>query len=36
VPGGPVGKMAGRALVSASGGEADATLKRLKDFVEKR
>lgn len=36
VPGGPVGKMAGRALVSASGGEADATLKRLKDFVERK
>ena len=34
VPGGPVGKVAGRALVSASGGEADATLKRLKEFVE--
>ena len=36
VPGGPVGKVAGRALVSASGGEADATLKRLKEFVERR
>ncbi len=36
VPGGPVGKVAGRALVSASGGEADATLKRLKEFVEGR
>ena len=36
VPGGPVGKVAGRALVSASGGEADATLKRLKEFIEKR
>ena len=36
VPGGPVGKVAGRALVSASGGEADATLKRLKAFIEKR
>jgi carbon monoxide dehydrogenase subunit G len=36
VPGGPVGKVAGRALVSASGGEADATLKRLKQFIEKR
>jgi carbon monoxide dehydrogenase subunit G len=36
VPGGPVGKVAGRALVSASGGEADATLKRLKEFVEKK
>ena len=36
VPGGPVGKVAGRALVSASGGEADATLERLKNFIEKR
>jgi carbon monoxide dehydrogenase subunit G len=36
VPGGPVGKVAGRALVSASGGEADATLKRLKELIEKR
>ena len=36
LPGGPVGKIAGRALVSASGGEADATLKRLKEFVEKK
>jgi carbon monoxide dehydrogenase subunit G len=36
VPGGPVGKVAGRALVSASGGEADATLKRLKEFVERK
>ena len=36
VPGGPVGKVAGRALVSASGGEADATLARLKQFVERK
>lgn len=36
VPGGPVGKVAGRALVSASGGEADATLQRLKEFIEGR
>ena len=36
VPGGPVGKVAGRALVSASGKEADATLNRLKEFIEKR
>jgi carbon monoxide dehydrogenase subunit G len=36
VPGGPVGKVAGRALVSASGGEADATLARLKEFVERK
>lgn len=36
VPGGPIGKVAGKALVSASGGEADATLKRLKEFIEKK
>jgi carbon monoxide dehydrogenase subunit G len=36
VPGGPVGKVAGRALVSASGGEADATLQRLKEFIERK
>ena len=36
VPGGPVGKVAGRALVQASGGEADATLARLKKFVEEK
>ena len=36
MPGGPVGKMAGKAMTSASGKEADATLKRLKDFVEKK
>jgi carbon monoxide dehydrogenase subunit G len=36
VPGGPVGKVAGRALVSASGGEADATLRRLKELIEGR
>lgn len=36
VPGGPVGKVAGRALVSASGKEADATLERLKAFIEGR
>ena len=36
MPGGPVGKMAGKAMTSASGKEADATLKRLKEFVEKK
>lgn len=36
VPGGPVGKVAGRALVSASGGEADASLERLKKFIEEK
>jgi uncharacterized protein YndB with AHSA1/START domain len=36
VPGGPIGKVAGKALVSASGGEADATLERLKKFIESR
>jgi carbon monoxide dehydrogenase subunit G len=35
VPGGPIGKVAGRALVSASGGEADGSLKRLKQMIEK-
>ena len=34
MPGGPVGKMAGKAMTSASGKEADATLKRLKEFIE--
>jgi carbon monoxide dehydrogenase subunit G len=36
LPGGPIGKMAGKAMTSASGKEADATLKRLKEFVEKK
>lgn len=36
MPGGPVGKMAGKAMTSASGKEADSTLKRLKEFVEKK
>jgi carbon monoxide dehydrogenase subunit G len=36
LPGGPVGRMAGRAMSSASGKEADATLDRLKKFVEKQ
>jgi uncharacterized protein YndB with AHSA1/START domain len=34
LPGGPAGKLAGRAIVGASGGEADRTLKRLKKLVE--
>ena len=36
LPGGPIGRIAGRAMSSASGHEADATLKRLKEFVEKK
>jgi carbon monoxide dehydrogenase subunit G len=35
LPGGPAGKLAGRAIIGASGREADRTLKRLKTFVEK-
>src|SRR4051812_390361 len=35
LPGGPVGKVAGKAVVGASGGEADKTLRRLKDLVER-
>jgi carbon monoxide dehydrogenase subunit G len=35
LPGGPVGKIAGRAVVGASGAEADKTLKRLKELIEK-
>jgi carbon monoxide dehydrogenase subunit G len=34
LPGGPVGKLAGRAVVGASGAEADKTLKRLKKLIE--
>ena len=34
LPGGPVGRLAGRAVVSASGAEADKTLERLKRLVE--
>jgi uncharacterized protein YndB with AHSA1/START domain len=36
LPGGPAGKLAGRAIVKASGREADRTLKRLKELVESR
>ena len=35
LPGGPVGKIAGRAVVGASGAEADKTLRRLKELIEK-
>jgi carbon monoxide dehydrogenase subunit G len=35
LPGGPIGKIAGRAVVGASGSEADKTLERLKQFIEK-
>jgi carbon monoxide dehydrogenase subunit G len=34
MPGGPLGKAAGKALVTASGGEADQTLERLKKVIE--
>jgi uncharacterized protein YndB with AHSA1/START domain len=34
LPGGPAGKLAGKAIVGASGNEADKTLKRLKKLVE--
>jgi uncharacterized protein YndB with AHSA1/START domain len=34
IPGGPVGKMAGKAIAGASGGEADKSLKKLKRLVE--
>jgi uncharacterized protein YndB with AHSA1/START domain len=34
LPGGPLGRIAGRALVAASGTEADHTLERLKKLVE--
>lgn len=35
LPGGPAGRLAGRAVVGASGPEADKTLRRLKDLIEK-
>jgi hypothetical protein len=35
LPGGPMGRLAGKAVAGASGGEADKTLRRLKEFVEK-
>jgi uncharacterized protein YndB with AHSA1/START domain len=34
LPGGPLGRVVGRALVAASGGEADGSLKRFKDLIE--
>ncbi len=34
LPGGFAGKLAGRAIVKASGGEADRSLERLKALVE--
>ena len=34
LPGGPVGKVAGRAIVGASSGEADRSLERLKKLIE--
>jgi carbon monoxide dehydrogenase subunit G len=35
LPGGPAGKLAGRAILGASGGEADRSLAKLKKLVEK-
>jgi carbon monoxide dehydrogenase subunit G len=35
LPGGPAGRLAGRAVVGASGSEADKTLKRLKKLIER-
>jgi carbon monoxide dehydrogenase subunit G len=34
LPGGPAGKLAGRAIVGASGREADKSLERLKKLIE--
>jgi uncharacterized protein YndB with AHSA1/START domain len=36
LPGGPAGRLAGRAILAASRREADRTLKRLKKLVEER
>ena len=36
MPGGAVGRIAGRAIMKASGREADRTLERLKELVESR
>ena len=36
LPGGPAGRLAARAILGASGREADRTLKRLKKLVEAR
>ena len=35
LPGGPAGRLIGRAVVGASGGEADRSLEKLKALVEK-
>lgn len=34
LPGGPAGKLAGKAVIGASGGEADKSLERLKRLIE--
>jgi carbon monoxide dehydrogenase subunit G len=34
LPGGPAGRLAGRAILKASGGEADRSLERLKALIE--
>jgi uncharacterized protein YndB with AHSA1/START domain len=36
LPGGLAGKLAGRAILAASGGEADRSLLRLKRFIERK
>jgi carbon monoxide dehydrogenase subunit G len=36
LPGGPIGRMAGKAFTGASGSEADKTLGRLKKLIESR
>jgi carbon monoxide dehydrogenase subunit G len=35
LPGGPAGRLVGRALSKAAGGEADRSLERLKELIEK-
>ena len=35
LPGGPVGRLAGKAVIGASGSESDRTLERLKKLIEK-
>jgi len=34
LPGGPIGRLAGRAVIGASGSEADKSLERLKKLIE--
>ena len=34
LPGGPAGKLAGKAIIGASGSEADKSLERLKQLIE--